>query len=95
MIDRREFAKKQFEMAAEFGKYVFAHPEVDEFVPDGAFVYFQIDGEPEFNEYSRELAAKQRQEEGVPVVLVHVKGLAPPQESRLIDPVIHPASTVA
>jgi hypothetical protein len=95
MIDPREFAKKQFELAVEFGKYVFAHPEVDECLPDGAFVYFEIAGEPEFSQYSRELAAKQRRDEGVPVVLVQVKGLAPRQESRLIDPVIHPAPAVA
>ena len=95
MIDRREFAKKQFEIAAEFGKYVFAHPEVDERMPDGAFVYFEIEGEPDFSQYSRELAAKQRSKEGVPVVLVHVKGLAPPQPSRLIDPVIEAVSAPA
>jgi hypothetical protein len=45
MIDPRESAKKQFELAAEFGKYVFAHPEVDERLPDGAFVYFEMEGE--------------------------------------------------
>jgi hypothetical protein len=95
MIDPKEFAKKQFELTAEFGKYVFAHPELDESLPDGAFVYFEIEGEPSFSEYSRELAAKQRREEGVPVVLVHVKGLAPPQESRLIDPVIEAVSVLA
>jgi len=95
MSDPREFAKKQFELAAEFGKYVFAHPEVDERLPDGAFVYFEIEGEPDFRQYSKELAAKQRREEGVPVVLVHVKGLAPPQQSRLIDPVIEAISAPA
>jgi hypothetical protein len=58
---------------------------VDERLPDGAFVYFEIEGEPDFSQYSRELAAKQQREEGVPVVLVHVKGLAPPQQYRLID----------
>ena len=94
MIDPREFAKKQFELTVEFGKYVFAHPEVDECLPDGAFVYFEIEGEPSFSQYSRELAAKQRREEGVPVVLVHLKGLAPPQESRLIDPVIETVSVL-
>jgi hypothetical protein len=92
MIEPREFAKKQFELTAEFGKYVFAHPEVDKCLPDGAFVYFEIEGEPDFSQYSRELAAKQRREESVPVVLVHVKGLAPPQDSRLIDPVIETVS---
>jgi hypothetical protein len=94
MIDRAEFTQKQFELKAEFGKYVFAHPEVDDILPDGAFVYFQIEGEPEFSKYSRELAEKQRREEGVPVVLVRVKGLAPPQVSRLIDPVIEPVAAL-
>jgi hypothetical protein len=92
MIDPREFAKKQFELAAEFGKYVFVHPEVDERLPNWAFVYFEIEGEPAFSQYSRELAAKQQREEGVPVILVRVKGLAPPQGSRLIDPVIEGVS---
>jgi hypothetical protein len=91
MIDPREFAHKQFELAAEFGKFVFDHPEVDERLPDGAFVYFEVAGEADFNLYSRELADRQRNEEGVPVVLVRVKGLAPPQGSRLIEPVIEPA----
>ncbi|MBM4067830.1 MAG: hypothetical protein FJ271_02625 [Planctomycetes bacterium] len=95
MIDTREFAKKQFELTVEFGKYVFAHPEMDDRVPDGAFIYFEIDGEPGFSQYSRELAEQQRCEECVPVVLVRVKGLAPPQASRLIDPVIDTAFTAA
>lgn len=95
MIDVREFTQKQFELTAEFGKLVFEHPEVDERVPDGAYVYFEIAGEPEFNRYSRELAERHRSEEGVSVVLVRVKGLAPPQGSRLIEPVIEPAPTVA
>jgi Family of unknown function (DUF5647) len=95
MIDPHQFAQKQLELTAEFGKYVFAHPEADDLLPEGAFVYFEIEGEPEFSEYSRELAVKQRHEEGVPVVLVRVKGLAPPQVSRLIDPVIEPAPVTA
>jgi len=94
MIDPREFAQRQFELTAEFGKFVFDNPEVDERLADGAFVYFEIVGEPEFNQYSRELAERQHREEGVPVVLVRVKGLAPPQGSRLIEPVIEPAPVV-
>jgi hypothetical protein len=92
MIDGHEFAQKQIELAGEFGKFVFDHPEVDERLPDGAFIYFEIAGEPEFNRYSRELAQRHRVEEGVPVVLVRVKALAPPQGSRLIEPVIEPVS---
>ena len=92
MIDPHEFAQKQLELAGEFGKFVFEHPEVDERLPEGAFIYFEIAGESEFNRYSRELAERQRVEEGVPVVLVRVKGLAPPQGSRLVEPVIEPVS---
>lgn len=95
MIDANDFERRQFELSAEFGKYVFDHPEVDEMLPNGAHVYFQIAGDEEFNRCSRELAEHQLREEGVPVILVRIKGLAPPQGSRLIDPVIEPASTVA
>lgn len=95
MIERHEFTQKQFELTAEFGKFVFEHPDVDERLPDGAFVYFQIEGENEFNQYSRQLAERQQREEGVPAVLVRVKGLPPPQGSRLIDPVIEQPPAIA
>jgi hypothetical protein len=95
MIETHDFARKQLELTTEFGKYVFDHPEVDQQIPDGAYVYFEVAGEPEFNEYSRSLAGRQRQENGAPVILVRVQGLAPPQGSRLIAPVIKPAPAVA
>ncbi len=95
MIDLHEFAQKQLELTAEFGKFVFEHPEIDDQIPDGACVYFEIEGETEFNRYSQTLAQRRKDEEGVPVVLVRVKGLAPRQGSRLIDPVIEPTPAVA
>jgi hypothetical protein len=94
MIDPHDFARRQLELTAEFGKYLFDHSEMDERLAQGAYVYFHIDDEPEFNQYSRELAERRQREEGVATVLVRVKGLAPPQGSRLIDPVIEtPVST--
>jgi hypothetical protein len=95
MIEPHDFARRQLELTAEFGKYVFDHPEVEHLVPDGAYVYFDVAGEPEFNEYSRLLAGRQRQESGAPVILVRIQGLAPPQGSRLIAPVIEPAPALA
>lgn len=94
MIDPDLFADKQLQLTGEFGKFVFDHPELDEQMPNGAYVYFQVCGEEEFNRYSRELAEQQRRA-GQPVVLVHIKGLAPPQGSRLIDPIIENISAVA
>jgi hypothetical protein len=37
---------------------VFDHPEVDEPIPEGAYVYFEVAGELESNEYSRSLAGR-------------------------------------
>ena len=54
-----------------------------------------IAGETEFNRYSRELAEKQFREEGLPIVCVRIKGLRPPQGSRLIDPQITPTAIPA
>jgi hypothetical protein len=82
MIDPRAFAQKQLELAAEFGKFIIVHPGIDDRLPDGAFVYFEIDGQPEFNEHGRDLADRKRREGNVPVVRVRLNGL--------IDPVIEP-----
>jgi hypothetical protein len=95
MIDHHEFAHKQLELTAEFGKYIMAHPEVDDVLPPASHVYFQVAGEEGFNRYSRQLAEKQLREEGRPLVCVQIKGLAPAQGSRLIEPVIQPMSEVA
>jgi hypothetical protein len=88
MIDPDEFADRQMELAAEFAKYLIENPDVDESLPDGSYVYFQIDGESEFNEYSQQLAERREREEGLIPVCVQLQGLAPPQRSRLINPQI-------
>lgn len=93
MIDMEHFARRQMELTSEFAKYVLEHPEVDEMLPEDSYVYFQLEGEPGFNEYSLELAQRREREEGTATVCVRVKGLAPPQGSRLIDPEIVAAPT--
>jgi hypothetical protein len=95
MIDPKEFAARQLELTAEFGKYVIDHPEVDDLLPPESHIYFEIAGEEEFNRYSRHLANKQLAEQGLPLVCVRIKGLAPVQGSRFIDPVIEPTPAVA
>ena len=91
MIDPHDFAQKQLELTAEFGKYLFDHPEIDERLAEGAYIYFEVAGETEFNQYSRSLAERQRREHGSLIVRVRVQGLAPRQGSRLLEPVIEPA----
>ena len=88
MIDPDDFARRQMELAAEFAKYVMEHPDVDESLPSDSYVYFEVEGESEFNVYSHQLAQRREREDGMSVVCVRVKGLAPPQGSRLIEPQI-------
>ena len=94
MMDPAKFADRQLELAAEFAQYVAHHPEVDEILPAKSHIYFEVEGESEFNTYSHGLARKRHQDEQVPIVLVRIKGLAPPPGSRLINPVIIPESAV-
>ena len=93
MIDQARFADRQLELAGEFAQYVADHPEVDKILPEKSHIYFEVEGDPEFNKKSRDLAHR-RQLEGVPIILVRIKGLAPPPASRLIDPVIEPVSAI-
>jgi hypothetical protein len=86
MIDPQSFADRQMELTAEFARYVLQHPEVDAALPEDAYVYFEVEGETEFNDYSRQLAERHQRQETRETVCVRVKGLAPPQGSRLIEP---------
>ncbi len=95
MINPHDFAKKQMELTVEFAQYVVDHPEVDDILPPSSFIYFEVTGQDEFSRYGRELAEKQLRQEGLPIVCVKVKGLAPPHGSRLIDPVIEPITAPA
>src|SRR5438128_997000 len=95
MIDSHDFAQKQMELATEFAKFVVDHPEVDAQLPVDSYIYFEVSGEPEFNQFSRQLAERRQREDGMTIVCVRTKGLTPPQGSRLVDPQIIPSPAVA
>jgi len=79
----------------EFSRYALRHPDIDDEVPDGAEVVFQIKGNPEFNAWAKGIARSQH-ESGRPIVIVEVDGLAPPPpvESRLINPHVELAAAL-
>ncbi len=82
MIDVLE--KKHSILVTEFDRYVVEHPEFAEKIPQNAQIVLQVEGDDEYNRWSKELAARQR-EPGQFVVYVKVKGLKP-VKSRLIEP---------
>ena len=95
MIDPHDFAQKQMELTTEFAKFVVDHPEADAILPEDSYIYFEVAGELEFNQFSRQLAERRQREDGMAIVCVRIKGLAPPQGSRLVDPQIVPSPAVA
>ena len=76
--------KRHSIVVTEFDRYVAEHPEFAVNIPQNAQIVLQIEGDEEYNKWSRNLAEKQR-ERGQPVVYVKIKGLKP-VKSRLIKP---------
>lgn len=76
--------KKHAVLVAEFDRYVVENPEFAAKIPRNAQIVLQVEGDEEYNEWSKRLAEKQR-EPDQKVVYVKVKGLKP-AKSRLIKP---------
>ncbi len=93
-MDPEAFARRQMELTAEFAKFLLDHPDLDDRLPEDSYIYFEVEGEAAFNEYSRQLAQRRQREKGLAAVCVRTKGLAPPQGSRLIAPEIVSAANL-
>lgn len=76
--------KKHAVLVTEFDRYVIEHPGFASRIPQNAQIVLQVEGDEEYNSWSRELAERQR-EPDQPVVIVKIKGLRP-AKSRLIKP---------
>lgn len=85
------FWELQRVLSAEFSKHVLGHPEIDEQIPDGAQVIFNLENNPEFNDWALRVARAQC-EPNQSMVIVKIKGLAPVPASRLINPELVRAS---
>jgi hypothetical protein len=82
MVDILE--KRHAILITEFDRYVIEHPEFTEKIPPNAQIVLQVEGDEEYNKWSRQLAERQR-EPDQPVVYVKIKGLKP-AKSRLLKP---------
>jgi hypothetical protein len=76
--------KRHAILVTEFDRYVIEHPEFAAKIPPNAQIVLQVEGDDEYNEWSRQLAERQR-EQGQPGIYVKVKDLKP-AKSRLIKP---------
>ncbi|MCJ7654342.1 MAG: hypothetical protein MUO97_03415 [Dehalococcoidia bacterium] len=76
--------RKHAILVTEFDRYVVEHPEFAVEIPRNAQIVLQLEGDEEYNQWSRQLAENQR-EPGQKVVYVKVKRLRPAR-SRLLKP---------
>ena len=70
------FEQKNAELVTEFDRYVREHPDFAERIPDNALVAMLVEGDEEFNRWSRE-GAKRQAEKGQPIVYVKIKRIRP------------------
>ncbi|MBU1181640.1 MAG: hypothetical protein KKF00_05640 [Proteobacteria bacterium] len=87
------FWELQRTLSAEFSKYVLSHSEIDEKIPDGAQIVFNLKDNPEFNEWALRTARSQ-QEAGQPLVMITVAELIPLPISRLVNPELRVVSSI-
>jgi len=76
--------KKHAILVTEFDRYVVEHPAFAMKIPQNAQIVLQVEEDNEYNDWSKQLAERQR-EPGQKIVYVKVKGLKP-AKSRLLKP---------
>ena len=72
-------------LGAEFDRYLIEHPEFAEKIPEGVRIVLLPKNDPELCEVNKEIAKKHSKKDGLLIMYVVLKDLAP-QKSRLIDP---------
>lgn len=82
--------RKHVILVTEFDRYVVEYPEFAVNIPRNARIVLQVEGDEQYNEWSMQLAERQR-EPDQRVVYVKVKGLKP-AKSRLLRPEVAVAS---
>jgi len=70
------FELRNAELVSEFDRYMREHPEFADSIPDNALVALLLEGDEEFNEWSRK-GAQEQAEEDQPIVYVKIKHLGP------------------
>lgn len=84
-MTEKEFIDKSITLSFEFDRYLTNHSEIADKIPLGASIVFELEDDPEFT--AKELALSEEiKKQGEKFVIVRVKKLLPPYESRLINP---------
>lgn len=83
------FEKKNTDLIREFNRYMREHPEAGESILKGSIVAMQLEGDAEYNKWSRKLA-ESKAEEGQKIIYVRIKRIRP-ISSRIEEIAFEPA----
>jgi len=75
-MEKKRFVEKNSMLVKEFDRYILEHPEFADRLPNNALVVMQIDGDEEFNDWTRE-TAQQGAEKDTPIVYITITELKP------------------
>ena len=82
MNKKKEMIERNIELSAEFSRYLFEHPELEEKIPIGAEIIFLPEFDQELKEYNLKLGKDIESEDGK-IVYVAIKNMRPKLLSRI------------
>ena len=82
MNKEKEMIERNIELSAEFSRYLFEHPELEEKIPIGAEIIFLPEFDQELKEYNLKLGKDIESEDGK-VAYVAIKNMRPKLLSRI------------
>ena len=78
----KEITEKNLELSAEFSRYLFDNPDMEESIPPGTEVIFLPEYDRELKDHNLELG-KRLESDGVQVAYVKIENLKPRVLSRI------------
>lgn len=82
MIKEKEMIEKNIELSAEFSRFLFEHPEIEEKIPVGTEIILLPEFDEELKEFNLRLG-KDIETEGSKVVYISIKEIRPKVLSRI------------
>jgi len=82
MINEKEMIERNIELSAEFSRYLFEHPEVQDNIPMDGEIVLLPDYDQELRTFNLRLA-KKIEAEGGKVVYISIKEIRPKTLSRI------------
>ncbi len=82
MNKEKKMIERNIELSAEFSRYIFEHPDIEEIIPSGAEIILVPEFDRELKEYNLKLG-KEIEAKGEKVVYLEIKNIRPKILSRL------------